>query len=485
MQRLSRAERWHRASLRRTLTVALAVGMLVVLAAEGILAWRTAVEAANAAYDRSLLGAIKAIDANISTESGGLGVELPYRMLEFFQLTASGSVYFRVATEDGLVTIGDAELPPPVVPLVTGRPQFRDTAYYGTPVRMASYARQLDPPLAGRTASERVVIQVAEALTSREQFTRTLVQQAIARDLALVLVALLLMAVAVGWALRPLARLRGEVAARPPQDLTPIEAPAIPADVRPLVDAINVHVDHIRRLAAAQRRFVDDASHQLRTPLATLATQVAVALRQQDPQALREVLHAVKDQLDETIRQTNQMLALARVDSAELVLETLDLAAFAAEIARQCWREAGQRGIDLGLDAPDAPDAAVLVRAHRPLLQEALNNLLHNALRHVPAGGHVTVRVEAAGAEARLAVVDDGPGIPAAERARAGERFFRASNTVGAGSGLGLAIARALAERHGGRLELDAGPGGTGLAVTIVLPRVEADGPDPGGRAES
>jgi two-component system sensor histidine kinase TctE len=471
MQHLSRVERWHRASLRRTLTIALTAGLLVVLAAETALTWRTVVEASDAAYDRSLLGAIKAIDANISTDSGGLGVELPYTMLEFFQLTASGSVYFRVATEDGLATIGDAELPPPMAPLVTGQPQFHNTTYYGTPVRMGSYARVLDRPVAGQAEPQRVVIQVAEALTSREQFSSSLVMAAVARDLALVLVALLLMTVTVGWALRPITRLRNEVSARPPLDLTPIDAPAIPADVRPLVDAINLHVDHSRRLVKAQRQFIDDASHQLRTPLATLATQTAFALRQQDPAAMREVLLAVKDQLDGTIRQTNQMLALARVDSAELEPETLDLTAFASEVARGCWREAGQRGIDLGLEAPDA---AVKVHVHRPLLKEALSNLLHNALRHVPSGGHVTVRVGTTDAEARLAVVDDGPGIPAPERVHAGERFFRASNAVGSGSGLGLAIARALAERHGGRLEIDAGPGGVGLAVTIVLPRLLA-----------
>lgn len=473
MQGLSLVERWHRASLRRTLTVLLGGGMLVVLAAEGVLAWRNAVAVSNAAYDRSLYGAIKAIDANISTDSGGLGVELPYRLLEFFELTASGSVYFRVATEDGLVAIGDAELPAPARLLVTGQPQFVNTTYYGTPVRMGSYARVLDRPVGGQATPQRVVIQVAEALTSREQFTSALVWQTLVRDAVLLGVALLLMAGGVGWALRPLARLRSEVTARPPQDLTPIEAPAIPADVRPLVDAINVHVSHLRRLVQAQRQFVDDASHQLRTPLTTLATQVAVALRQQDPQALRQVLLALKEQLDETIRQTNQMLALARADSAELAPEWLDLTALARDAARACWREAVQRHIDLGLDAPDAP---VTVHAHRALLQEALANLLHNALRHVPPGGQVTVRLEATAREARLAVVDNGPGIPAAELARAGERFFRASNSVGTGSGLGLAIARALAQRHGGQLVLEAGTGGVGLAVAIVLPHDGVDG---------
>ncbi|MBL8350089.1 MAG: sensor histidine kinase N-terminal domain-containing protein [Burkholderiaceae bacterium] len=441
--------------------------MLLVVGIALWLTWRTAVDASNAAYDRSLLGAIKSIDANITTDSGGLAVELPYRMLEFFELTASGQVYYHVATEDGLAEIGNADLPAPALPLQTGRPQFGDAAYFGEAVRVGSYARMLAHPLAGQQAPQRVIIQVAEPLRSRAQFRRTLVLQALARDLVLVLVAGGLLVLAIGWALRPLARLRQEVGGRSPQDLTPIATGGIPADVRPLVEAINHHVERTRRLSEARRRFVDDASHQLRTPLATLTTQVGFALRESDPAALRDALRALKVQLDETVRQTNQMLALARTDSAELVTEPIALDGLAAELARAWWAEARSRQIDLGLEVPDQP---VSVQVHPGLLKEALSNLLHNAIRYTPAGGQVTVRVAAAGREARLMVIDNGPGIPEAERARASERFFRASNASQPGSGLGLAIVRSIAERHGGRLELDAGPQGQGLVVAVVLP---------------
>jgi len=460
-------EAWHRLSLRRTLLVVLLPGMLLVVGGELWLTWRTAVDAANAAYDRSLLGAIKSIDANISTDSGGLAVELPYRMLEFFELTASGPVYYRVATEEGLVEIGNADLPPPARTLETGKPQFTDTAYFGEPVRVGSYARLLPRPLAGQEAAQRVVIQVAETLKSREQFTRTLVLQALARDLVLVLVAGVLLVLVIGWALLPLARLRNEVRTRLPQDLTPIATAGIPADVQPLVEAINYHVERTRRLSEARRRFVDDASHQLRTPLTTLTTQVGFALREPDPARLHGALLALKIQLDETVRQTNQMLALARTDAAELVSEPIDLAALAEELTRVWWTEARDRNIDLGLDGPGEP---IRVQAHPGLLKEALSNLLHNALRYTPSGGQVTVRVVAEPGQARLMVVDNGPGIPAAERQRAGERFFRASNASQPGSGLGLAIVRSIAERHGGRLEVGACAQGQGLAVAIVLP---------------
>jgi two-component system sensor histidine kinase TctE len=460
-------EALHRFSLRRTLLLVLFPGMLLVVGAELWATWRTAVDAANAAYDRSLLGAIKAMDANISTASGGLGVELPYRMLEFFELTASGQVYYRVATEDGLVEIGNADLPAPRPALVTGRPQFSDAIYFGERVRVGSYARLLNQPIAGQATAQRVIIQVAETLESRNDFTRTLLLQSVARDVLLVLASTAMLVLAVGWALRPLARLRNEVQARSPQDLAPIASTAIPADVRPLVDAINQHVERSQRQGEARRRFIDDASHQLRTPLATLATQVGFALRERDPTRQYDALTAIKSQLDETVRQTNQMLALARADSVEFDPELVELTALVEGVTRQWWAQAREQGIDLGFE----PSAERLpVKAQPALLKEALANLLHNAIRYTPHGGQVTVRIGREGSAAVLAVLDDGPGMPPGERARAGERFFRGSNASLPGTGLGLAIVRSIAERHGGQLRLNTGPNERGLSVALVLP---------------
>ncbi len=465
--RLLNARAWHSLSLRRTLLLALFPGMLAVFAAELWVSWRTATEAADAAYDRSLLGAIKSLDANISTASGGIGVELPYRMLEFFELTANGRVFYRVATEDGLVEIGNEGLPPPLAALQTGKPEFQNAVYFGDAIRVGSYARMLDSPLNGRADPQRVVIQVAETLEARTVFRRALLLQSIARDVLLAIVAIALLLLAIAWAVRPLARLRSEVLARTPQDMAPINATGVPADVRPLVDAINQHIERNRQQSEAQRRFVDDASHQLRTPLTTLATQVGFALRASDPATQHAALQTIKAQLDETVRQTNQMLSLARTDSAPLALEPTDLVALAQGVARSHWAGARERGIDLGLEAPDAP---LLLPAQPGLLREALLNLLHNALRYTPRGGQVTVRIWRSAGAAHLAVQDDGPGIPADELAHANERFFRGSNVTQPGTGLGLAIVQAIAERHGGTLQLAAGAGQRGLAATLVFP---------------
>lgn len=466
----------HRLSLRRLLLTVLLPGMLVVVVAELALTWRTALDAANAAYDRSLLGAIKAIDANINTDSGGLGVELPYRMLEFFQLTASGPVYFRVATEDRLVQIGHADLPPfSARALKTGDAQFSDAQYYGDSVRIGTYARVMHPPLAGQPAGQRVVIQVAETLKSRQEFSRRLLLQALLRDLGLVLVAGLLLAAAVGWALRPLDRLRAGVQGRTADDLTPIPPEDIPADVRPLVDAINQHVARNRGLIEARRRFVDDASHQLRTPLTTLTAQVDYALREPDAGHMRHALTAIKLQLDETVRQTNQMLALARTDSADFRPQPVDLRGLVVECARHWWAAARERGVDLGLD--DERDDPLWALADAGLVREALANVLHNAIRYTPAGGHVTLSLRRQSARSLLLrVTDDGPGIPDDELSRAGERFFRARNAAPSGSGLGLAIVRSITQRHGGTLSVRAGEQGRGLQVEMELPAADGEG---------
>ena len=470
--------RWHRFSVRRTLLTLVLPVMLAAVGVELALTWSTALQAANSAYDRSLLGAIKAIDSNVSTETGGLSVEMPYRLLEFFELTASGQVYFRVSTEDGLVEIGNAGLPLPAQPLKTGVPRFIDAEYFGAPVRVGAWARELDPERSDR----RLIIQVAESTNSRNAFSRALLIQAMWRDLLTVSIVAGTLALVIGWALRPLDRLRREVEARADDDLSPVDETQVPADAAPLVRAINHHLARQRELIDGRRRFVDDASHQLRTPLATLATMVGYARREPDPARLAEALEALKSQIDDTVRRTNQMLALARADTAQVAMAPLALDRLADRCARESWPLAREHGVDLGLELADATadeapssDGDIVVLGHGEQLREALLNLLHNALRYTPRGGQVTLQVRRDGRDALIRVVDDGPGIPADERARAGERFFRGSNVDLPGSGLGLAIVRSIARRHLGDMEVAAAridPNGLerGTAVTLRLP---------------
>lgn len=461
-------ERWRHLSLRASLGLLLLPVLVLVTGAELWITRQDALAAANAAYDRSLLGALKSIDANISTASGGISVELPYRMFEFFELTASGPVYFRVATADGLVELGSPDLPPPPAAPALRVPVFYDADYFGESVRVAAYLRALDPPLA-RQGVQQVLIQVAESTQSRREFSRAFVARAAVRDGLLFTFTLASAALAVGLALRPLQRLAREVRARRLDDLTPLAADALPADLQPLAQAANQQMQRTQSLMAQQRQFLDDASHQLRTHLTTLQMQADYAAREPDAARVSEAVRALQAELARATRSTNQLLTLARSDTATLQPEAFELAELLREVAVELLPRARARGIDFGIRTPAAaPQQAV---GDRGLLREALRNLAANAIDYTQPAGEVTMFAAADAAGTSLNVEDNGPGLSDAERDTLGQRFLRGASTAqGTGSGLGLAIARSIAERHGGALRLEARAGG-GLHAVLWWPR--------------
>lgn len=448
-----------RATIRTRLLGVLMPGLLLLL---GISLWLTyglAVRSANAAFDRSLLGALRGLDLNVSTESGGLSVEQPFRLFEFFELTASGAVHYRVATDDGLVEIGSPDLPLPKGELVDGQAYFYDAVYLDEPVRIGALLRPLAPPVAG---ARRVVIQVAEQDDVRSRFVAAFIRQTVARD-AVVLGLLALTVIGVSaWALRPVRQLARSTRERSPQDLRQLPTSDLPSDLVPLVEAINTQVARTSGLLEQRRRFLDDASHQLRTPLTTLRAQLDYVLRENDPQRSREAIGALSRELDLATRATHQLLLLARADEAPLVAETFDLAELAREVALDLLPLVRSVGVDFGVDAGDR---VLLAAGDRGQLREALSNLVHNALVH----GAGPVTIEASGDPAAgwsLGVVDAGPGLAPEVAAQPGTRFAKGRGSRG--SGLGLAMAKAVAERHGGSLHIGPGEAGCGLRATLV-----------------
>jgi two-component system, OmpR family, sensor histidine kinase TctE len=459
---------WNRirqASLKLRLLLVLLPVMALATATSLWLTRMDSAAAANAAYDRSLLGAIKALDLNVSTASGGLAVELPYRLFEFFQLTATGSVYFRVATADGLVEIGHPGLPLPSSPLTTGIPLFYDAAYFGETVRIGAFMRPLEQRL-DTTASTQLIIQVAESTRSREQFTDRFLRQAALRDA--VFLAMVCLAVVGGlWmALRPLSRLAAQTRARDAHDVRPLHTLDLPSDLRPLVDAVNQQLARSEQLLAQRRGFVDDASHQLRTPLTVLRAQLDFILRETDPGQKEVALHALSNALEHAIRATNQLLVLARSDASALHTEPLDLSELARQVALDLLPLARERGVDLGLEeglSQPLPGVGDPI-----LLRQALLNLVHNAIEHGRAHGVVTVQAWVDAHGYSLGVVDDGPGMPPELLGQWGHRFAKSRNSRG--SGLGMAIARSVSESHGGHLQTATPACGSGLQVQLWWP---------------
>jgi two-component system sensor histidine kinase TctE len=317
---------------------------------------------------------------------------------------------------------------------------------------------------------QELVIQVAESVESRRAFMRSFVLRAAARDALVISLVGFGIALLLSLLLRPVSRLASQVAARAPSDLRALDAQQdLPRDLLPLVDAINRQLQRTRDLMARQRQFLDDASHQLRTPLATLHAQVGYAQRQQDAGELRSALDSIARQLEHATRATNQLLALARSDAQSLNRERFDLGELAREVGTVLLPLARARALDFGIEVPDAP---VWCCGDRALLFEAASNLAHNAIKYTEPGGQVTILVRPDGAPGhRLSVTNTGPEIPAPVQRQLGERFVKGHGH--SGSGLGLAIAKTIADRHGGRLELERLAEGQANCLSLWWPASE------------
>jgi two-component system sensor histidine kinase TctE len=248
----------------------------------------------------------------------------------------------------------------------------------------------------------------------------------------------------------------------------------VPQEVRPVVEEVNALMARLGSALEAQNRFVADAAHQLKTPVAGLKAQIEVALGEPDPQRVRHSLAQLYVSAERLSRMVQQLLALARNEpeaAPAVQLQALDLHAFALEISMEWAPQALDRSIDLGFEGTDGP---VMIDADPDRLRDLLNNLIDNAVRYSREGGRVTVRVEAPGDERRLSISDDGPTIPPEERTRVFERFHRLLGGVADGSGLGLAIVSGIAALHGARITLVEDVDGTGNTFTVHFPPPEA-----------
>lgn len=458
---------FHRTSLWFRMVLFMLPILLLVTATELWMTRHEALESANAAYDRSLLGALKSIDANISTASGGLSVELPYTMFEFFELTASGHVFFRVSTSDGLVELGSADLPEPPYKPPMGAPVFYDAAYFGEAVRLVAYYRVLDRTPAGANGRS-VMIQVGESTRSRQAFTERFVRSAAIRDGFVLVILMLGAALVLHVALLPLARLARDVEARTPENLTRIDDGRLPAEVRPLVGAVNHHMSRSQDLMAQQRQFLDDASHQLRTHLTTLQMQADYAKREPDQDKVRGALDALAEEIGRASRSSQQLLALGRSDTVAVSMSSFELEPFLREVAVGLLPQARAKRIDLGIRTPLTGAFAI---GDRTLLREALANLVANAIAYNAPEGTITVYATGDAMGWSLNAEDNGPGLSVEEQETLGQRFRRGANASKGGFGLGLAIVRSIAQRHGGQLRLVMPEAGYGLHAIIWWPR--------------
>ena len=436
-------------SLRARLTGALLLAVLAFAALQAAVTYRTARAETEALFDAQMQRIALSLSGSLG--AGALSDDAPAA-----ETPAAREMIIQIWRADGVMLYRSPQgrlLPPQTV---IG---FSDTVAGGEPYRI--YAL--------RTATQ--VVQVAQQTEARGRMAGQLALRAVLPVALLAPVLMLIVWWVVGRAIGPIERVRRQVAARRPDDLAPLPTAGLPAEVRPLVGEMNGLLTRLSAAWDALTHFTADAAHELRSPLAALRLQAQSLQRAPDDATRAIATERLLAGIDRATRLVEQLLALARQEAAgegaELV--SLDLTALARNALADAEPEAARHAIALTLDAPTAH---VVLRADEAALAVLLRNLLGNALRHTPPGGQVRVGVREEASVIDLTVEDSGPGIAPDERARVVDRFYRVPGTPGHGSGLGLAIVRAIAERHGAALTLDASPTLGGLRVMLRWPAV-------------
>jgi two-component system, OmpR family, sensor histidine kinase TctE len=461
-------------SLRGQLLRWLVLPLLALVAVDAVSVYHNAIDAADLAYDRSLLASTRALAERVSIANGKVVADVPYVALDSFETDTLGRLYYKVTGVAGEFVAGYDDLPPlpknvPRSDVYPALVHFYHADYHGEPVRIAA----LYQPVYDDTMRGIAMIQVGESLEARRYLWRKILFDTLWRQAILVAAAAALAWIAVRFVLRPLMRLKNDVEARAPTDLSDFDPELVHKEVRPLVAAMNGYMGRLQTLIAGQRRFIADASHQLRTPLTVLKTQAELALRENDPQAMRAIVQSIASTTDATVHLANRLLMLARAehgaDEGEMAPVSLN------DAARQVGLELAQAAVKKGIDLSFDGERDVTINANELLLHEMIVNLVDNAIHYTPPGGKVALRV-AAEPEPRLEVEDSGPGIAPADRERVFAPFYRvpsAQEANGGGTGLGLAIVRDIAALHRARVELCDASEGSGLKVVVRFSMVQ------------
>ena len=423
---------------------------------------------ANFPYDQALREHVAAIARQIKLVNGKPLLSLPASTRALLRADETDSVYFHVMTVDGKLLAGDKDLPTASLTAedasIPGEIYLRDADYRGQDLRLA-YTYLAEPKM---PKSQWVLIEVGETTEKRSQLVNKIVASVILPQFIIIPLAVMLVWFGLSRGLRPLTRLRQTIEAREPADLSPIATRRVPEELEPLVEAFNEMLERMKRNVEAQQRFVADAAHQMRTPLTGLKTQAQLAFRETDPAALRHALRQIATGVDRAGRLVNQLLTLARTEGGEVAHqkhEPLDLAQLVREVVEDWVMAAIEKEIDLGYEA----DGPAMILGNPFLLRELAKNLIDNALRYTPRGGHVTCRVLSTAATVLIEVEDNGIGISEEQAELVFERFYRVDDATTEGSGLGLAIVQEIAMQHESRASLRPNPTGQGAIARVAF----------------
>jgi len=425
---------------------------------------------ANQPFDRALEDSLSVLTQQVREVDGKILTQLPGSARDMLRADDVDTIYFQVIGPRGEYVDGDRDLPAPPAEedkAPMGAVSYRNDRMHGAEVRIAYSYVDLRKSRAERDASKEqhlALVQVGETLDKRAQLANDIIKGVILPQFIILPIALALVWFALSRGLMPLADLQQRIRARRPDDLSPIEPGQVPEEISPLVRSLNDMLERLSQSIEMQKRFIADAAHQMKTPLAGMRTQSELALRQTDRDEIHRSLEQLSKSSESATHLVNQLLTLARAENqtpASKPFKLLELSELARDIVHDWVQISFTRRIDLGFEASPEP---VALLGNPVMLRELLNNLIDNALRYTPAQGSVTVRVhngsnaDGDGEYAILEVEDTGPGIPPSERHRVFERFYRILGSNVSGSGLGLSIVREIAQQHAAVVDIFTNP---------------------------
>jgi two-component system, OmpR family, sensor histidine kinase TctE len=453
-------------SLRAELLLWLLIPLIGVVGFNCWTSYKSARTNADLVINQMLLSSARVIAEQVNDVNGLVEVSVPPSALQMLASTDRDHVLYRVIAPSGAMIAGTRkDLTPPRLPAdlqpIFFEKQIDNERYYAVAIRQ--------PVLSKETIGDSVIM-LATTLGRRNRIVFDSWFNAFLQQLLLVTVAAFVSIVGLHNGLRPMMRLRAQLLQRGEEQLDPVSDDGVQAELVPLVNALNVALERVKNHVIRQRRFIADASHQLRTAIAVLKTEAMVGLRDPSSDVKDEILNAINGSLDSLTRVINQLLTLARAEAGASVQakETVNFVEIVRTALERLLNLALRRHIDISFDCVDE---TILISAHPVLLQELVANLVENALRYSPEQGAVRISIERHDDVLRLAVIDTGPGVPASEREKVFERFYRGPNVPAEGTGLGLAIVKEVLEAHRGKIQLsDASPFGTGLRVEVFLP---------------
>lgn len=448
--------------LRTKLLKWLLVPLALLLTADTFISYWVALRFSERAYDHALMEIAREAALHLRADNGGLRFEMADEARRVIFSDPRDTLYFEITDHRGTHIDGVRVPPPRVTSDVANGERFYDGDVDGTPVRIA----ELRIGIPGGAQPLTGVVRIAETKVKRTELAREIVLSVVLPQIVLIALAGVLVWVGVVRGLSPLVKLQQAVASRSYRDRSPVVVDEVPGEVRPLMEAINQLLERLDNVLTVQNRFIADAAHQLKTPVAALQAQLELALNETDPDRMRESLGKISAGLDRVSRLVSQLLALARNEpeaARTMNLAPVDLAALAFEATGEWLDEALKKNIDLGFDGEPS---GMVVQGDAARLRELLDNLLDNAVRYTHPGGKVTVKVSSS-PYPTVAVNDDGPTIQPPDRTLVFERFHRVLGTSQTGSGLGLSIALEIAHLHGARITPSEDADGKGNTFTL------------------